>query len=710
MPDLIPPEAIAKLLNWFLWTAIALGVGLIIVSLILMAFGKSNVKLLLSGLAAVALGATLNQIFTAVIEGSSFEEPYGFISIVIVAALLVMSVFYFALGNPERGSKTILAAVLAAGFFAMIPALQAVFTEPGTEFTGSCIVLLEDMSTSGLQVSGNVRMAYGSGTFNVNINYGDGATESATLSQGEVYRFTHTYSEAGSYPITVTASNGVQECSVVSAVSVEPPTPWLAPKTEMPGVILGLGTIPLTYYYIVPEFDLKEGSYDWRTYSTTASVAIGALALMISLRMITGFLGKHPEESIPETLKETMIVLAVILLAPYLYQVFAVLCNRISEIPLKNIDITSFFAGAAALISISLALGTFSSFFGFLGGFLATGLIVSNLSALVRVFLIKAVILIFPFLAILYLFPVTRGAAQLVLSVAIGLAIAGPVAAFVLAGLASQTGPLAGLIAPVFAYVLFPYILTMSGGGIASTVGRGISRVGFSGAAGVAKSAGGGYPGGSPNSPGFGSEPGVNSGTGTNGGTAGGRVRITPAWASKAQASGIDTEVPSSPTAPETRPEAPVIMGISGPKFTLGERVKLGYYNFREKMELMKIRVMEKVGRMIPQEVKTFLGHVRDGIETGAMAWSIHAGRPTKKQVKGNPIDELRDRRGELYWNVLNRHLKQEQNNSTPPSNTTEDPELEGQAFLEKGKRRLDSIHRATSDIPEEDQNRGDRF
>jgi hypothetical protein len=103
MPDLIPPEAIAKLLDWFLWTAIALGVGLIIVSLILMAFGKSNVKLLLSGLAAVALGATLNQIFTAVTEGSSFEEPYGFISVVIVAALLVMSAFYFALGNPERG-------------------------------------------------------------------------------------------------------------------------------------------------------------------------------------------------------------------------------------------------------------------------------------------------------------------------------------------------------------------------------------------------------------------------------------------------------------------------------------------------------------------------------------------------------------------------------------------------------------------------------
>jgi hypothetical protein len=46
----------------------------------------------------------------------------------------------------------------------------------------------------------------------------------------------------------------------------------------------------------------------------------------------------------------------------------------------------------------------------------------------------------------------------------------------------------------------------------------------------------------------------------------------------------------------------------------------------------------------------------------------------------------------------LNRHLKQEQNNSTLPSNTTEDPELEEQAFLEKGKRRLDSIHRAASD------------
>jgi len=755
MPDLIPPEAIAKLLDWFLWVAIALGVGLVVVSLVLMAFGRSSVKLLLSGLVAVALGVTLNQIFTAVTEGLSFEEPYGFVSVVIVAVLLVMSAFYFAFGNPERGSKTILAAVLAAGFFAMIPVLQAVFTGPGTEFTGSCIVLLEDMSTSGLQFSGDVRMAYGSGTFNVDINYGDGAVESATLSQGGVHHFTHTYGEAGSYPITVTASNGVQECSVVSAVSVEPPTPWLAPKTEMPGVILGLGTIPLTYYYIVPEFDLKEGSYDWKTYSITTSVAIGALALMISLRMITGFLGRHPEESVPETLKETMIVLAAILLAPYLYQVFAVLCNRISEIPLKNIDITSLFAGAATLISVSLALGTFSSFFGFLGGFLATGLIISNLSALVRIFMIKAIILIFPFLAILYLFHVTRGPAQFVLSVGIGLAIAGPVAAFVLAGLASQTGLLAGLIAPVFAYVLFPYLLTMSGGGVASTVGQGIARFGVGSAAGVARSLGrGSPPGGSLNSPGSGME--TNSRTDTNGGTVGSKVLITPSWAGKTsntpalsaetttpktsstpipsaepttpktQASGIDTRVPVSPTS-ETSPKATSIAGIPKPKLTLKERFQLGFYNFRERIELKKISLMSKVDRAIPQEVKTFLGHFRDGMEAGAVAWSIHTNKPARKRVKGDPIEELRTKRGEVYWKIMDRHLKQMQSTNADSSSTvtqpdpqregepdkmtlqenTENSELEGRAFLEKGRSRLESMHKATSDTPKEG---GDRL
>jgi hypothetical protein len=282
-----------------------------------------------------------------------------------------------------------------------------------------------------------------------------------------------------------------------------------------------------------------------------------------------------------------------------------------------------------------------------------------------------------------------------------------PVAAFVLAGLASQTGPLAGLIAPVFAYVLFPYILTMSGGGIASTVGRGISRVGFSGAAGVAKSVGSGYLGGSLGSPGSGL--GINSGTGTNGGTAGSRVRITPSWASKAQASRIDAEAPSSPT-PETGSETLSIIGISGPKLTLKERIKLGYYNFRERMELRKIGLMEKVNRMIPQEVKTFLGHVRDGIETGAMAWSLHTGKTTQKRVKRNTIDEIRTKRGELYWNVLNRHLKEEQNNSSLPSNTAEDPELERRAFLERGREKLDSIRRTMSGTPGEDQNRGDRF
>jgi hypothetical protein len=45
VPELITPQAIETLLNWFLWVALALGVGLIILSLAMMATGRRNERL-----------------------------------------------------------------------------------------------------------------------------------------------------------------------------------------------------------------------------------------------------------------------------------------------------------------------------------------------------------------------------------------------------------------------------------------------------------------------------------------------------------------------------------------------------------------------------------------------------------------------------------------------------------------------------------------
>ena len=570
MSDLVPVHAINTILNWFLWAAIALGAGLVIVSLALMAVGRRDNRLLLSGLAAIALGLTLNQIYAAVMEGISLEEPYQFITAVITATLLIMAVLYFAVGKPERGGKALLAAILTAGFFALIPALQGIFSVSAEELTGSCIILMEDLKTDSLEVTGKVKMSYGAGSYSLLIDYGDGTTETGSITAGSTYSFKHTYQESGSYVISATASNGEHTCSVVSPVTVDPLVPWTAPNTETPGALLGLSMIPLTYYYIVPEFDLKEGSFDWKVYSTTAAIAFSALALIISLRLVSGFLSREPEESMPETLKDTVIILAIILIAPYLYQVFAILCNRLSAIPLQNIDITAFFAAAAGLIGLSMALGFFSSFFGFLGSFLAVSLIMSNLTALVRVFMIKALILIFPFIGLLYLFHVTRSAAQTLMSLMIGLAVAGPVAAFVLAGLASNAGILAGLIAPVFAYVLFPYLLSLAQGASPLSVAQGIMRLGSQGVAGMAGSIsrGGQSPGGQ--NPAGGSMPGGaggNPGGATGGSSSGGRVIVAPPGGSTGggtvgPAGGTastpsQTPGPSTAPAPSTSPSQP---------------------------------------------------------------------------------------------------------------------------------------------------------
>jgi len=101
MPEFMPVQSIETILNWFFWVAVALGIGLIIFSLAVMAAGRRSEKLLLSGLIALALGASLNQIYSAVMEGISLEDPFQLVTAIIVASFLILSVFYFATGNPE---------------------------------------------------------------------------------------------------------------------------------------------------------------------------------------------------------------------------------------------------------------------------------------------------------------------------------------------------------------------------------------------------------------------------------------------------------------------------------------------------------------------------------------------------------------------------------------------------------------------------------
>jgi len=489
MPDPISSEAIVNLLNWFLWVAVALGVGLILISLAMMAAGRRNEKLLLSGLAAIALGVTVDQIFAAVMHGISLDEPYQFASTVIVAALLVISVLYFAIGNPERGGKTLFAAVLAAGFFAMIPALQALFGNAAPALVGSCTILIDGQNVNEYAASFRLYMPYGQGIYDLLVDFGDGSSYTGTIAYGQRISVDHTYQQSGNYVISAKASNSNHSCMVATPVIINPPSPWLAPFMNfggmISGAISGIATIPLNWYYIVPEFDLNDGSDDWRYYGATTGVAVSALALVVSLRMISGFIGRDPEESVPETLRETSIVLSAILIAPYLYQVFASLCNRISEIPIRAIDFGGFFAGVLSAIAVGAVLGVFSSFFGFYAGALAVGLLLSNLTAAIRIFMIKGLVLAFPFIALLYLFPVTRGTAQTLISILAGLCIAGPVAAFVIAGLCTTAGPLATFLAPTFAYVLFPYLLSLAGGASPSAVAPGIARPGIAATSGA---------------------------------------------------------------------------------------------------------------------------------------------------------------------------------------------------------------------------------
>jgi carbon starvation protein len=132
---------------------------------------------------------------------------------------------------------------------------------------------------------------------------------------------------------------------------------------------------------------------------------------------------------IADSIKDAVIVVALALLAPYVYNATAQALNTVSYSLIGDIDVGWVLTWKFAQLGIAIAIGYFVPFIANYGVFLAITLFLASLSVYVRYILIQTLIAASPLLAVSYLHPGLRSMAEHAVSLLTGLMIAGLLAA-----------------------------------------------------------------------------------------------------------------------------------------------------------------------------------------------------------------------------------------------------------------------------------------
>lgn len=459
------------LLGVFLYVGLGLSIGLLIVTIALAAYGRWHPHLFLSALAGMLLTGAATTINNILNEGISLDDPYSVLPPLIIGSLVVGSVLHFGLGKPDMGIKYFVAAALAAGFFAAVPAIAALYGSSNLMPIGSCNLEVGQISVKDFDVTMPVKMVYGRSTYSVVVNWGDGTKSTGSISPGSTVIFSHKYADSGAYGIIVKAE-GEGSCYAGAGVNVNPPPlPWFGgilnieeASREVSSVI----TIPIHLLYVSPEIDLSPNSADMKTYASIAAIAFTFLGIAVAIRIASGFLERDPSESLVDSMKDAIVVVAVVVVAPYLYQIFASMTNMVTTYVSTTFDVTpEGIATATLLVLISLVAGTFSDFIGTFGGTLAVFMFFTSIAITLRFALIKGIIYTTPLLAVGFLFPFARGVVKFFGSLLVGLVLAGPVAALTFVAMSNipGAGGIVKTFAPALAVVAFPIFTAIATGG-----------------------------------------------------------------------------------------------------------------------------------------------------------------------------------------------------------------------------------------------------
>ena len=471
------------LVSWGLWIGWAVAIGSFIYGVIRRAIGREGYERLLAGsLAGILVLAFGWGLVQAIYGGAVPGVPYGWVFYAVSGALLVTSSIYLALGRAEGASHLVAALlVVGLGFFAVSIA-SGVNTGPGGQLSVS-VYPSDTMIESGKQLVLRVRVDGGSPPYSVTIDWGDGSPPSSGSIQSEG-EWSKTYSiprdnATASFPVRVTAVDsegrtGWNTFSITVQNKEWCPLGW--PFGFFCGFYKLVSSIlpALDVQKLVecPLFPMDEGSTVYRIYTMILGVSMSALGLFLAFNLVWRVAGEEGLLSIADSIKDAVVVVALALLAPYVYNATAQALNTISYSLIGDIDVGWVLTWIFAQLGIAIAIGYFVPFIANYGVFLAITLFLASLTVYVRYILILTLIAASPLLAVSYLHPGLRSMARHAVSLLAGLMIAGPIAAVFMVIL-SKTIPgqniVFGILYPLIVGTL-PTVLGTFGGGAVSAI------------------------------------------------------------------------------------------------------------------------------------------------------------------------------------------------------------------------------------------------
>ncbi|MEM2472739.1 MAG: hypothetical protein QXI64_09625 [Sulfolobales archaeon] len=468
----------SRLLGFFLWLGWGLGIAVMIAGGIAYALARPGLAriLIVSGLASILVYAYFPGLYDAIASGllSSTKDLLSASSTAIYIlgfSAIVAGGIYIALGSWGRGVQllggSLLMAILAMG----IPAL---FQISSTGFSQGLDIRLS-VDPQVIQPGGSVRLSIGvsggSPPYSVEIDWGDGSVD--RISSNGYSEALHSYSGADKgYRIYVRAwdGRGAYGSSVASvAVAAAPAIPW--PFSFIADMFLGVSRVfvgfigaPIGLLITSPLIPVDDSDPLFRAWSLIATASLAGFGLFLAFN--TAYRAFRAEDiggSLAESLKEGVFAAVLILIAIPLYNATASLLNSVAWMIIEPhmASIGSGFALVAGLFALSLVTGYFIPALASLGAFLALSSIFLIAIALVRYYLIAALVVGSPLLIIAWLHPGLRGAVQALLGVLAALMLMGPIASIALSALFSGAGSAGGEAGAVAAYLASPIILAL---------------------------------------------------------------------------------------------------------------------------------------------------------------------------------------------------------------------------------------------------------
>jgi carbon starvation protein len=467
-----PVELVWRIVSWLFWVGLAWCLGSLFVGAALFALGRREhaQRLFAGSLAGLVLSLFGWGAVSGVIDAG---EWYLY---ALSASLLGLGVMRFARGDLVGGSWLAVGSILVLGLGAFASSLS----QGVSEISGALLVSVSASPSQGyapLNVTLHTSISGESPPYTARIDWGDGEAVDIAIPGGNVSA-SHTYRAPGGYAVAVsiTDSKGAS-ATAYAPIGVQERPWWLSwPFNIMTEPIeAGLSTLsaslsaPFYMLYTSPPYpeELK------RIYSSISDTALAGLGLFLTILIAWSIWSREePGEAIAESLKDAAFVLLVAATAVPLYEATASILNTVSTQIVSNIKPAGFYAGTAALIGTGVVVGYFVPALANLSSAFVISLLIATAIAIIRYYMILAIVTAAPIIAVAWLHPGLRGAASAILSLLAGLMLSGPVAAvfiYIVFGLSQSLG-IAGtaafyLSAPIVV-ALAPQILTALSPGI----------------------------------------------------------------------------------------------------------------------------------------------------------------------------------------------------------------------------------------------------